>query len=90
MVEYDKAKKQLHLVLDQKEIFWRQRSKQLWLRAGDKNTRYFHKSCSKRMQSNHIQRLRNDEVQWVDWNGGLQSMIKDYFQHLFIAEHIHR
>lgn len=34
--EFDKARKQLYLVLDQKEIFWRQRSKQLWLHTGEK------------------------------------------------------
>lgn len=30
---YNEAKQQLYLILDQKEIFWRQRSKQLWLHS---------------------------------------------------------
>lgn len=42
----NEAKKQLFLVLDQREIFWRQRSKQLLLEVGDKNTKYFHASAS--------------------------------------------
>lgn len=41
LVEYEEARKQLFLVLDQKEIFWRQRSKQLWLQAEEKTLNIF-------------------------------------------------
>lgn len=81
--EFQLTKKQLFLVLDQREIFWRQRSKQLWLQAGEKNTKYFHASCNIRRRTNHIQRLQNENGEWVDWNGGLHDLIRDYYQHLF-------
>lgn len=81
--EYEATKKQLFLILDQKEVFWRQRSKQLWLQAGEKNTKYFHASCSRRRRVNHIQRLKNDNGEWISWDGGLQELIKDYYQQLF-------
>ncbi|KAL8119408.1 hypothetical protein AgCh_016796 [Apium graveolens] len=89
ITEYESTKKKLHLILDQKEIFWRQRSKQLWLQAGDKNTKYFHASCSKRKRNNHIQRLKSEEGEWTDWNGGLAEMIRNYFQQLFTEGNTH-
>lgn len=73
-------------MLDHKEIFWRQRSKQLWLQVGEKNTKYFHTSCNKRKRNNHIQKLKNEDGDWVDWSSGLQDLIKEYFQRLFTEE----
>lgn len=70
-------------MLDQKEISRRQRSKQLWLQVGEKNTKYFHVSCNKRKRNNHIQKLKNADGDWVDWSSGLQELIKEYFQQLF-------
>ncbi|XP_074325825.1 uncharacterized protein LOC141663875 [Apium graveolens] len=67
LVEYENAKQQLYLVLDQKEIFWRQRSKQFWLQVGEKNIKYFHASCNKRKRNNHIQKLKNEDGDWVEW-----------------------
>lgn len=58
--KYKEMKQKLFMILDQKEIFWRQRSKQLWLQSGDKNTKYFHASCSNRRRTNHIQKLKDD------------------------------
>ncbi|XP_062081094.1 uncharacterized protein LOC133785895 [Humulus lupulus] len=43
--------------LYQKEIFWRQRSKQLWLKAGDLNSKYFHATASARKQQNNIKKI---------------------------------
>lgn len=86
---YENARRQLHLVLDQKEIFWKQRSKQMWLQAGNKNTKYFHATCSKRKRNNHIQRLKNENGTWVDWQSGLPEIIKNYFQLLFTTGQTH-
>lgn len=55
----------------------------MWLQAGEKNTKYFHASCNRRRRVNHIQRLKNDNGEWISWDGGLQELIKDYYQQLF-------
>ena len=47
-----------------KEIYWRQRAKQFWLKVGDKNTRFFHAWANKRWKRNSILRLRNDQGDW--------------------------
>ncbi|XP_062094300.1 uncharacterized protein LOC133800357 [Humulus lupulus] len=72
-------------VLTQKEIFWRQRSKQLWLQAGDQNTKFFHACASTRKRINQISSLKDDHGTWVDWEHGLGEVIVDYFRSIFAA-----
>ena len=33
---------EINTILNQDKLFWRQRSRSIWLHAGDKNTKYFH------------------------------------------------
>ncbi|XP_074351201.1 uncharacterized protein LOC141690330 [Apium graveolens] len=80
---YNDIKAELFLILEQKEIFWRQRSKQLWLHSGDKNSKYFHAAASVRRRNNQINRLKNGEGCWVDWDAGLADHITEYYNHLF-------
>ncbi|XP_062099715.1 uncharacterized protein LOC133805549 [Humulus lupulus] len=72
-------------VLTQKEIFWRQRSKQLWIQAGDQNTKFFHACASTRKRANQLTSLKNDHGMWVDWDNGLGNVIVDYFRNIFSA-----
>ena len=52
------AKVDLHIEMD-----WRQRSRQLWLTAGDANTRFFHQVANGRRRANNIRRLQiNDQT----------------------------
>ncbi|XP_062086997.1 uncharacterized protein LOC133793717 [Humulus lupulus] len=72
-------------VLTQKEIFWRQRSKQLWLQAGDQNTKFFHACASTRKRINQLTSLKDDHGTWVDWEHGLGEVIVDYFRNIFAS-----
>ncbi|XP_074362922.1 uncharacterized protein LOC141703019 [Apium graveolens] len=63
----------------------RNKTDQLWLQAGDKNTRYFHVAASERRRSNAIQKLQNTEGEWFEWNSGLGELIANYFERLFSA-----
>lgn len=81
--------KKLSEVYAQQEIFWRQRSKQLWLREGDHNSRYFHASMKNRRTFNQIRSLRNENGQEVQWSSGLEDVITGYFSKLFTASATH-
>ena len=76
---------ELSTLLNQQEMYWRQRAKQFWLVEGDSNTKFFHQFASARKQKNSIVRLQDDHGQWQSWNAGLEDMIKSYFTDIFTS-----
>lgn len=85
IVKIKEEKQKLEEAYVQKEIFWRQRSKQMWLKEGDRNSRFFHASAKNRRKANHISSLRNTNGELVDWETGLEETITQYFSNLFTA-----
>ena len=43
-----KVRGDINTLLYQEELAWRQRSRSIWLPAGDKNTNFFHQRASQR------------------------------------------
>ena len=68
------------------EISWRQKSRALWLKEEDKNTKNFHRNVNLHRRNNHIDCLSNGESIWdhlvaitddiVDFYRGLYSVTK--------------
>ncbi|XP_062101909.1 uncharacterized protein LOC133809260 [Humulus lupulus] len=85
VVRYKEVHAQLFEVLSQKEVYWKQRSKQMWLQAGDQNTKYFHAWANIRRRRNQIRSLKDVEGRSVDWDSGLDKLMVDYFSELFTA-----
>lgn len=85
MKRYNEARCEFLMLLERQEIYWKQRSKQFWLREGDQNTRFFHKYASRRKKNNSIVGLRNKNGDWVDSVQGVQDIITDYFSELFLS-----
>ncbi|XP_062089159.1 uncharacterized protein LOC133795722 [Humulus lupulus] len=81
--KYKEAESLLFEVLSQQEVFWRQRSKQFWLQAGDLNTKFFHASANKRRRRNQVVALKDDDGVLRDWDSGLDRVMVDYFKQLF-------
>eukprot|EP00253_Pinus_taeda_P009779 PITA_09779 len=59
---FDLSRRKLHL-LKLEESSWRLKSRALWLRLGDRNTKFFHRFATFRRQANAIWRIK-------DGNGG--------------------
>lgn len=68
------------------EEFWKQRSRQLWLALGDKNTGYFHAITRGRLAVNKFSVIENDEGIPSYEEEGILKVISEYFQALFTSE----
>lgn len=84
MQEYIEATAQLRRLYDQEELYWKQRSKQHWLKEGDRNTKFFHRYATSRRQKNRLNRIRNDEGEWVDMDV-MNEVIKNYYSTIFTS-----
>lgn len=80
-----KLKGKINELLYQKELFWRQWSRSIWLKAGNKNTRYFHQRVSQRHQKNHISGIFDAHETWCTSGDDISTIAEDYLQQLFSA-----
>ncbi|KAL4296847.1 hypothetical protein GQ457_12G013350 [Hibiscus cannabinus] len=60
------AKQELKKVLDTEERYWRQRSRVQWLKAGDRNTTFFHARANGRRKKNMVKGITDKEGVWVE------------------------
>ncbi|XP_074271816.1 uncharacterized protein LOC141595750 [Silene latifolia] len=69
----------------QEEQYWRQRSRALWLKDGDKNTKFFHSKAGERKRKNYIGTLIDDSGAIRAGYDEVSSVANSYFQDLFTS-----
>lgn len=77
---------QLREALRQEEIWIKQRSRVLWLRAGDRNTDYFHAQASQRKRINRITSLQKSDGQITDEPEEVRKEIHEFYQDLYQSQ----
>ncbi|KAH6760569.1 hypothetical protein C2S51_017518 [Perilla frutescens var. frutescens] len=77
---------ELDRVLKMEESMWYQRSKALWLKEGDRNSRFFHQKANQRQKRNNIRRLKNENGDWIYKKKEIEQQLSEYFCELFSSD----
>lgn len=70
--------------LEREEILWKQRSRVMCLKEGDKNSKFFHARASYRRRQKNITTLQNNDGVWLE-GALLGEHIENYFASLFLT-----
>jgi hypothetical protein len=70
-------------LLKKEEIVWRQRCRAMWLKNGDKNTKFFHGKANQRKKSNQIKKIKDEEGMWWSGHDNVEKAFLHYFSDLF-------
>ena len=68
------------LLLD--EVSWRQKSRVQWLKEGDKNTKFFHRTANANRRNNCIEVMTHGELRWKTQEK-IREGIVDFYQDLY-------
>lgn len=72
----------LNDLLIKEEIFWRQKSREVWLKAGDRNSKFFHNSTKARRECNKISCLKVGDGSLIEDLDEIKFSAVNYFQNL--------
>ena len=76
-------KSEINTIQHHNELFWRQRSRSIWLLAGDKNAKFFHQRASQQRRKNHISGVQDTGGGWHTSDKQIAQVAKQYFEELF-------
>ena len=64
---------------------WKKRSRALWLKEGDQNTKFFHNRASHRYKRNRIKELKIEAGIICTNEEEISNILIDYYQKLFTS-----
>lgn len=73
-------------LLSQDEIYWRQRSRVLWLKDGDRNSAFFHRRASNRKSRNKVKGLNDAAGNWQTNPELVSKILVQYYEGIFKSE----
>jgi hypothetical protein len=69
--------------LEREEIKWKQKSRELWLKEGDKNSKFFHLSTMIHRRRNFIAEIKLPNNQWIQARADIENYFSSQFRELF-------
>lgn len=76
-------KKEIIEVMLREEMMWNQRSRALWIKSGDQNTRFFHATTNNRQRKNKIEGINDLEGRWSEDKEEVEDIILKYFTEMY-------
>jgi Tfp pilus assembly protein FimT len=77
---------QLHETYEKEEVMYRQRSRQEWLKAGDKNTKFFQNRATHRKRKNTVLGLKKEDGSICKTNEGMAEMALAFYHNLYASQ----
>jgi exonuclease III len=78
-----KAQRATYQSFRSEEDYWRLKSRSLWLKAGDRNTSYFHRQYRARLSRNHIAEIKTDDGQVCKGFKQVKAAAEMHFRNLY-------
>ena len=72
--------------LEREDLKWKQKSRELWAKEGDRNTRFFHLSTLVRRRRNHINEIKLEDGSWINTREEIQNYFNENFKSLSQSE----
>ncbi|XP_074271259.1 uncharacterized protein LOC141595187 [Silene latifolia] len=72
-------------LLRQEEMFWRQRSRTLWLKDRDRNTKYFHRKARQRKNKNNIKHIMDSQGTTCEGVEAVKTTAVGFFSLIFAS-----
>lgn len=63
----------------QEEIYWRQKSRVQWLKEGERNTRFFHRSTIENKAHNRISSIKGTDGKFLDSHKEIEAVLVRHF-----------
>ncbi|KAK9990862.1 hypothetical protein SO802_025847 [Lithocarpus litseifolius] len=70
------------------ETLWRQKSREIWLKLGDKNSKFFHLSTIIRRRRNHIDAIKKDDGSWITESKQIRQLFFESYKQQYQEEEI--
>ncbi|XP_072071612.1 uncharacterized protein [Arachis hypogaea] len=81
----EELRAEYNIVLAQEELLWYQKSRDQWVRYGDRNTSFFHMQTILRRKSNKVHGLLVSDGSWSDDPEVLQREVVHFFKNIFCS-----
>lgn len=70
------------------KILWKQKSRELWLKKGDRNTKFFHLSTIIQRRHNNIDAIKFEDGSWVTSSKDIRLPFFNSFKSMFTKEEV--
>lgn len=84
--EIKSLRSELEEILAREEVYWRQKSRELWLSGGDKNTKFFHSSTKLKRARSRITCIRDCHGNMLFESDDISSEAVKFFKNLLSSE----